>query len=144
MAALGPVMLKQIIFTEPLWRQMCTVAEENLPEEACGLLSGIDQHVHEVIPILNILHSSVRYRMDPRQQLRVFQQIEENGLELIGIFHSHPTGPDHPSETDIAEAYYPESASVILYPDENKWAARAFLIDPPAVNEIPLIITTGI
>ncbi len=144
MASIVQTKMKQLIITELLWRRICFLADESLPEEACGLLSGIDQQVHEVISVPNLLHSPVRYRMDPVQQIWALNHIEERGMELAGIFHSHPSGPDRPSETDIAESYYPDSAYVILFPVESKWKARAFMIAPPQVNEIPLIITMDI
>jgi len=144
MAAIALAKLNPIIIPEQLWLQICSQADVHLPEEACGLLAGNDQRVQEVIPIPNILHSPVRYRMDPTDQLRAFQQIEERGFELVGIFHSHPLGPNRPSDTDIAEAYYPESVYVIIYPYETGWSARGFIINAPVVNEIPLIITTEI
>jgi proteasome lid subunit RPN8/RPN11 len=145
MAAIALAKLNQLIIPELLWLQICSHADEKLPEEACGLLAGKDQRVQEVIPIPNILHSPVRYRMDPTDQLRAFQRIEDGGLDLAGIFHSHPLGPDCPSDTDIAEAYYPESVYVILFPYVTTgWKARGFIINALAVNEIPLIITMGI
>lgn len=144
MAAIGLAKLNQLIIPEQLWRQICSHADEKLPEEACGLLAGNGQKVHEVIPIPNVLHSPVRYRMDPADQLRAFQQIEEGGFDLAGIFHSHPLGPDRPSDADIAEAYYPESVYVILFPYITGWKARGFIINAPIVNEIPLIITMEI
>lgn len=144
MAAIALAKLNPIIIPEQLWLQICSHADGRLPEEACGLLAGNDQRVQEVIPIPNILHSPMRYRMDPADQLRAFQQIEERGFELVGIFHSHPLGPNRPSDTDIAEAYYPESVYVIIYPYETGWKARGFIINAPVVNEIPLIITMEI
>jgi proteasome lid subunit RPN8/RPN11 len=47
--------------------------------------------------------------MDPHDQLRHFQVIEEQGLELLGIYHSHPGNPAYPSPTDMSRAYYPEA-----------------------------------
>lgn len=103
-----------------------------LPEEACGLLGGrIDgaqATVKVVIPVENVLHSPVRFRMDPRKQLQVFNRLDDLGLELVGIFHSHPTGPNAPSATDLAEFYYPGVAFLIWSPGDEGWQLRAFRI----------------
>lgn len=103
-----------------------------LPEEACGLLGGrfdgTKATVKVVIPVENVLHSPVRFRMDPREQLQAFNRLDDLGLELVGIFHSHPTGPDAPSATDLAEFYYPGVAFLIWSPGAEGWQLRAFLI----------------
>lgn len=99
-------------------------------EEACGLLAGTRDgercFVNQVIPVANALHSPVRYRMDPHEQLAAFNRIDESGLELVGIYHSHPNGPPGPSATDLAEAYYPEAAYLIWSRSGETWLCRAF------------------
>jgi proteasome lid subunit RPN8/RPN11 len=132
---------QQISIRESLWQQMVAHVETCLPEEACGLLAGKATNVQAVIPVENTLHSSVKYRMHPIDQLRAFRSIDHQGLELIAIYHSHPHGPDRPSVTDVTEAYYPKTAYIILYTTQPGWNARAFLIDNLQVNEITLIRT---
>jgi proteasome lid subunit RPN8/RPN11 len=110
-----------------------------LPEEACGMVGGratspFYQAV-EVIPISNELHSSQRFRMDPHEQLHAFMTFEENGLELVAIYHSHPSGPEGPSSTDIAEAYYPDTIQLIWRPVGDQWRCRGFLIQNEIVHE---------
>jgi proteasome lid subunit RPN8/RPN11 len=55
----------------------------------------------------------VKYRMRAEDQLRAFMAVEEAGLDLIAIWHSHPRGPAHLSPTDLAEAYYPEATLLV-------------------------------
>jgi proteasome lid subunit RPN8/RPN11 len=101
-----------------------------VPEEACGLLAGtIHEDLYQVelvVPTTNILHSPVRYRMDPTEQLHALERIDAAGLELVGIYHSHPQGPDHPSPTDLAEAYYPEVVYLIWSGQHGAWECAAF------------------
>ncbi len=78
-----------------------------LPEEGCGLVGGLGAVARQLAVVENSLHSPVRFRMDALGQLTALQQFESRGLDLLAIFHSHPTGPDHPSATDLAEFYYP-------------------------------------
>jgi proteasome lid subunit RPN8/RPN11 len=49
--------------------------------------------------------------------------MEAQGLEMVGIYHSHPHGPDSPSPTDIAEAYYPDAVYLIWFRQDGEWAA---------------------
>jgi len=111
------------------------------PNEACGVLGGQGGRVLKVYPVSNATPSPVRYTMEPNEQVRAMMEIEERGWELVGIFHSHPAGPPVPSETDVAEAYYPDSAYVICAPDsDGGWQARAFELKNGTAREIELHI----
>ncbi len=85
-----------------------------MPNEACGLLAGRDGHANHLYLIENRLHSPTAYEMAPRQQIHAMLDIEAQGLVLLAAFHSHPTGPSRPSATDVAQAYYPDVAQVII------------------------------
>ena len=110
-----------------------------VPLEACGLLAGKQDRVEEVIPVHNQAQSPVRFRMDPYEQLWAFDWIESNGLELLGIFHSHPAGPETVSATDIAEAAY-EVVHLIWAPVHDGWQARGFWIESGQITEVSLQI----
>jgi len=136
---------------EALWQQMLAHVLSCLPEEACGLVGsaqsasagpapqGVAAAV--ILPIENELHSPVRFKMAPAEQIKAFYWFDEHQLELAAIFHSHPLGPDHPSPTDLAEFAYPGVLMLIispLYPastpvktaeDVAGWQVRAFRID---------------
>jgi proteasome lid subunit RPN8/RPN11 len=77
--------------------------------------------------------------MDPIEQLSAFEWIESSGLELLGIFHSHPAGPETVSPTDIAQAYY-QVVYVILSRAERVWCARGFWIEGGKFSEVDLKI----
>jgi proteasome lid subunit RPN8/RPN11 len=115
--------------------------EKSLPEEACGLLAGNDDTIQAAFPVTNQMHRPDRFRMDPAEQYEVFRWIDEHGLELSGIFHSHPSGPEVPSETDLAEFAYPGVAYLILFPREQIWQARIFDIRDGNSAEINLEFT---
>jgi len=109
------------------------------PLEGCGLLGGLDGRVTRLYPVTNILASPYNYEMDPRQQLRAFDDLESAGLELLAIFHSHPHGPEQPSATDVARAYYPDTIQLIVsFRDPASPSVRAFTIVEGQVNEVPL------
>lgn len=109
-----------------------------LPEESCGMIGGRLEddgaHVMAVLPVENELHSPVRFRMAPEAQLQGFLWLEEQGLELVAVFHSHPNGPNRPSPTDLAEFAYPGVVTLIWSPaqvaaDDGAWEVRGFAID---------------
>jgi len=109
---------------------MRAALEAALPEEGCGLLFGRGQCVERVVPIQNALHSPVRFRLEPQAQLAAMQGADEQGLELLAIYHSHPRGPDHPSATDIEEAAYPQAAYLIWWQDgAGGWQVELFWLE---------------
>ena len=133
-------MLPQLVLSKKHWDEMRGYVEQHMPQESCGLLAGKGHHVEKVLFVQNQAQSAVRYVMDPYEQLEAFEWIDAQGLELLGIFHSHPTGPETASATDIAEAAY-EVVNVIWSCTDGKWSARGFwLADGQAIN-IPLVLS---
>jgi len=119
------------------WQEMLHYIDSHIPLEACGLLAGTDNRVEKVIGVRNQAQSPVRFVMDPYEQLKAFDWIESNGLDLLGIFHSHPAGPETASATDIAEAAY-EVIHVIWSRIEDRWQARCFWIEDGEASEVTL------
>lgn len=86
--------------------------------EVCGLLGGRKQrtiaYVERVTPIANIAadpHN--QFLMEPQQQLAELFALAKQGLQLVGIYHSHPNGPLYPSEMDVQNWAYPEAVCLI-------------------------------
>jgi proteasome lid subunit RPN8/RPN11 len=111
-----------------------------MPEEACGIVAGRHGMVIQVRPIENVAHSPFRFRMEPRAQVEALLSLEAQGLELLAIYHSHPSGPPGPSATDMAEVTYPEAAAMIWCSDGGQWWARAFDLSGPAPAETEIEI----
>ena len=129
--------MNSLSLTKEQLQRMIAHVEANLPLEACGLLAGRDSTVETVIEVTNQAQSPIRYVMDPIEQLNAFEWIESQGLDLVGIFHSHPTGPETVSPTDIAQAAY-EVVYVILARAGDAWNVRGFWIADGTYHEVPL------
>ncbi len=123
------------ILHQKYYERMIKYAIECLPEEACGLIFGKNGEVHQIFFIENEYHSPVQFRMNPKQQLEALIWGEENNMDIMGIFHSHPKGPSHPSETDLMQFYYPESMMVILSLLDTEWQCKAFKIENQKYKE---------
>lgn len=119
---------------------MLAHARAEAPFEACGALGGRDGRVEKVYPAQNAEKSPALYRMVPEEQLQIFLEIEGQGWELVGIYHSHPGGPAYPSATDLELAYYPEAVYVILSLVESP-AARAFRIVEGVVTPVEMEVS---
>lgn len=121
----------------PFLNQILDHLQACYPLEGCGLVAGNDEGwVTAVYPIENSLQSPTAYRMDPMQQLQAMLALEANGWQLVAIYHSHPQGPETPSDTDIKQAYYPESLTMIVsLQTRNKPVIRVFQIPGPTIIE---------
>lgn len=74
--------------------------------EICGVLLGKGGEVTERMPVENIdPQPRIRYLMDPRGLFQMMRRMDDDGLELIAIYHSHPHTRAYPSETDRRNAH---------------------------------------
>ncbi len=133
---------ERITLTENLKEQMIQHARKELPYEACGIISGsAARGPIQFYPARNELKSSTRYNIEPHDLYRIIMDIEEQDLEIWGIFHSHPNFPAYPSETDLQQSYYPNAYYLIAsFTDRKNPALRAFRIADKKVEEIDLIV----
>ncbi len=116
--------------------QMVEHAVASLPNEACGLLAGRDGRVERFYPLRNADQSRTTYRVDPKDQFQVFNEIEDKGWELAGIFHSHTHTGAYPSETDRQQAFYPDAHYVLVsLADRSDPSLRAYTIVEGVVEE---------
>jgi proteasome lid subunit RPN8/RPN11 len=112
------------------------------PNECCGLIAAEDGVPVKVFPMTNADASPVTYRLDGKEQLRVFDEMDEQGWELWAIYHSHTHSEAYPSETDVKLAFYPDARYLLLsLADRGDPVLRAFRIVDGAVTEEELTIT---
>ncbi|MBE0680971.1 MAG: M67 family metallopeptidase [Anaerolineales bacterium] len=129
--------MQSLKISKEQYQSMVAYVHSLAPLEACGLLAGRDSKVERIFFVQNQARSAVRYVMDPIEQLHAFEWIDSNGMDLLGIFHSHPAGPETVSPTDIAEAAYAVTY-VILARMDGEWRARGFWIEHGDFREVTL------
>ena len=124
-----------------LAQEMIDHARREAPDECCGILAGKDDKVLRVYPARNALKSPVRYTLDPKELYQLLQEIEKQGWELLGIYHSHTHTPAYPSATDIELAFWPDALYLIIsLQDRQDPQMRAFFIREGRVTEEELTI----
>jgi proteasome lid subunit RPN8/RPN11 len=97
--------------------EILTHARSNPDGECCGLLAGLDGTIRRAFPARNAAeHPATAYEIAPKELFRVMREIRAGGLELLGIYHSHPNGDNQPSPRDVERAYYPDAVYFILSP----------------------------
>jgi proteasome lid subunit RPN8/RPN11 len=73
------------------------------------------------------------YVMDPREQLRMMDEIDASGEELLAIYHSHTRSAAYPSRTDVELAFFPDTLYLIVsLADRDAPEIRAFRISRSA------------
>ncbi len=120
------------------YARMARHVQTAAPLEACGLIAGRAGRSVAVYPIPNVLASPSRFRMDPQAQWQAWRAMQARQWDWLGIYHSHPQGPPHPSEVDARELTYPEVFHLIWAPLGDVWVCRAFFWTPQGFAEAPL------
>ena len=111
------------------------------PNEACGLVAGKEGIAVRVVPMRNADASPATYRFDPKEQFRVFDEMDDEGLDVYGIFHSHTHSEAYPSPTDRRQAFYPEAHYLSLsLEDRSVPQLRGFRILEGEVTEEDVMI----
>ena len=86
--------------------------------ECCGFLAGrLVGEVGEVsrcLPLVNELASPRAFRTEPKSVLQAFKLLRAEGLELLAIYHSHPSSPPIPSQQDLAQNTYGEGIPWVI------------------------------
>lgn len=101
-----------------LYNQMLAHAAATLPNECCGLLAGtvaagIGQ-VSEHYPLVNALGSEREYLSDARSMFAAVRDMQARGLDILAVYHSHPTSDPVPSRTDLERNYSEDVVNLII------------------------------
>lgn len=122
-------------------QDMVAHARQDFPHECCGLLAGRDGRVVRVYRGRNVDESPYTYRLDDRQLLQFLREMDQDGLDIVGIYHSHTASEATPSRTDVARAFYPEAVYVIISVQQPEHpVVRGFRIADGTVAEEDVIV----
>ena len=113
-------------------------ARADAPNECCGMIAARDGVAVAVHRATNAAASPLRYEIDGREQYRIQTAIEDAGLDLGAIYHSHTRSAPEPSQTDINLAFYPEALYVIVGVAGEEADVRAWTIVDAKVSEAAL------
>ena len=91
------------------------------------MLAGTDGTATRVLRSTNTEASPFMYVIDPREQMRIMDDIDDAGEDLLAIYHSHTRSAAYPSRTDVELAFYPDTLYLIVsLQDRQKPDIRAF------------------
>ena len=91
--------------------EMIAHAKADVPNECCGILAGVDGEVKQIYRARNSEASPVKYNIDSKDQFRIQKEMEANGWDYLGLYHSHTFSEAYPSPTDVRLATYEDEAT---------------------------------
>lgn len=120
-------------------------AERDYPRECCGAFLGRGDEVMAAIPLENAYAGSQadRYEIRPEDLIRVERSARERGLEMTGIYHSHPDDAAYFSKTDL-ENSVPWLLFIVLSVRGGRQAGAAcFQPDDELSSAVEIKLRTG-
>jgi [CysO sulfur-carrier protein]-S-L-cysteine hydrolase len=126
--------------SKDLYDEIVAHARAEAPNECCGMVASTGGEAVKVFRAVNAAASPLRYEIDGAEQYRIQMEIEDAGLDLGAIYHSHTRSDPHPSQTDINLAFYPESIYVIVGLADAEPDVRSFFIRDGRVTEAELVV----
>jgi proteasome lid subunit RPN8/RPN11 len=126
-----------------IYQEMVSHALQDAPDECCGMVSARDGEAVAAYRMTNIAHSPLRYEMDSKEQYAIeLGEIDDKGLEVGIVYHSHTRSAPYPSQTDINLAYHPDAIYVIVgVKDPDQPEVKAYTIRGDDVAEVELEVT---
>jgi len=127
--------------TDVLFKEVVEQGLREFPNECCGVIAAENGVPVKVFTMRNADASPVTYRLDPKEQLKVWDELDEQGWDLWGIYHSHTHSEAYPSETDRRQAFYPDAYYILLsLQDREKPVMRFYTIQDDEIAEEELTI----
>ncbi len=129
-----------LVFGSAAFGQMIGHVYDGYPLEACGLIVGNGNRVERFVPCRNVAASARVYTIDPKEHLRAEMAAEDDGLEVIGVVHSHTHSEPYPSPTDVAQAPDPGWHYVIVSLKRDAPESRSYRIIDGTISEEPISV----
>jgi proteasome lid subunit RPN8/RPN11 len=111
--------------SQQLLHQIHRHLESGYPNEACGFMLGKDGVITEIVPADNQRTDSARnrYLIDHLLYVKVQNEADKRGMDLMGIYHSHPDVAARPSQFDLEQAW-PDFSYLIVSVRKGSWLRR--------------------
>jgi proteasome lid subunit RPN8/RPN11 len=114
-------------------------AVEDLPNECCGLLIGTADIVEDASRARNTKRSRTKFQVEPADHFAAIRRARAAGFEIVGAYHSHPSGPSGPSETDRVRLTDPSMFHVIISLAHGTRTVRAFRLTDGNFSPLELV-----
>lgn len=118
--------------------QIAAHGERDYPHECCGLMLGAFaggslKTIAEIYPISNAREEAAkrnRFLITPEEFMEGEQYAQQNGLDVVGFYHSHPDHPAVPSGYDLDHAWPRYSYIVVAVKAGTAGDIRSWEMEP--------------
>ena len=115
------------------------------PLEACGLLAGFSAEdgradARTFFPAENVSASARLYEVNPLAMLSADRQAEQEGQQLVGVYHSHTHTEGRPSPTDVRQAPDPGWHYLLVSLRDTHPSVRSWRILGGKITEEPVVL----
>jgi proteasome lid subunit RPN8/RPN11 len=101
--------------SRPVMEALLSEAARSAPDECCGVLFGHDGLIEGAKPAANVADDPRRrFEIEPQSLVDAHRASRAGGPQVLGYYHSHPSGPAEPSATDRAQAAHDGSIWAIV------------------------------
>jgi proteasome lid subunit RPN8/RPN11 len=119
-----------------LYDEMVAQAVAEAPNECCGLLAGTpDGRVTHRYALVNAAASPVGYLSDPRSMFEAVRDMRRHNIDVVAVYHSHPTSEAVPSRKDREQNYSVDIVNLIISLKGEAPAVRGWWLSASAARE---------
>ena len=131
-------------------KEMYAHAAAEFPNECCGLLAGAtgglsasagDMRVVHRYPLTNAAASPVEYLSDPKSMFAAVRDMRQRGIDVVAVYHSHPTSEAVPSKADRERNYSTEVVNLIISLQTDPPTMRGWWLTAETATEAEWVIT---
>ncbi len=127
--------MHKIILKQSDKKILAQYSENQKPNEACAILFGKGDEVLDIFLTDNIEESPINFTISNEQLIEAYKIAEDQNVEIVGIFHSHPNSDAFPSNTD-KKFMQSNPVAWIIYSGINK-NFKAHILESDSI-EIPI------
>jgi proteasome lid subunit RPN8/RPN11 len=126
-----------------MYAAMLAQALAELPNECCGLLAGVREEdetgpvgrVQRLYPLVNALASPTAYESEPKSMFTAVRDMRRLNLDILAVYHSHPTSEPVPSRNDLARNYSTDVMNLIISLKDNQLWMRGWWLTADGFRE---------
>ena len=125
-----------IQISESIQQQLIGHAKQELPNECCGYITGIDNICLTVYEMMNVDASPVHFTFDPKEQFSVIKDARKNGQKPLVVYHSHPESEARLSNEDLRLLTDPDMVYVIISLEQDVPDIKAYQIVDGNIKDV--------
>lgn len=134
--------ITEITIPRKIMQNLLHHAQQRPEQEVCGLISSSNNIPCHCYPIKNTANQPESFfNLDAQEQIQAMATMRDKQEQLFAIYHSHPSAPAIPSNTDLDQASYPDALYLIISLNiKGVLEVRGYKIDNTQFIEVPLCL----